>query len=386
MKFYKCVNEVKPSYVVETEPQFSETVLYQNQGTAVENEITLSNDYHNYDIIKIVCCDTASNNTLFPSYATPGILDYLVTDSNPYVNCNMIDTNHYIVYQINSGTSLTYQSGSNVYVTQIIGLKCTNGTITEAEIFSRQRSNSWTEINTELNLFEFNMILTLTSTRAANECVINNLVFMKPIGNNTYYGSTDINNQLNIWRVMYYESSVFAGLTNHYISPCLWYYVTGLKFIPKWDYYIDNVSFDSMYNTGLLPWKDAESKNRNWEIGFKMVETGGNMGYYICPSSNPGQVPTLELTKVGGTSYALNGQGIGQSLSNKDVKIVCYHGTDEPSPHLDLFINGTKVGTFPINEGTSTQYRTTGALALGGSYIGTKIYGNVIYFGFRWLS
>lgn len=405
MKFYKCVNEVKPSYVVDTEPQFSETVLYQNQGTAVENEITLSNDYHNYDIIKIICCDTGSNDALFPSYATPSILDFLITDNNPYVNCNMIDTNHYIVYQINSSTSLTYQSGSNVYVTQIIGLKCTNGTIAETEIFSRQRSNSWTEINTELNLFEFNMILTLTSTGAGDKCVINNLVFMKPIGNDTYYGSTDINNQLNIWRVMYYGSSVFAGLTNHYISPCLWYYVTGLKFIPKWDYYIENLIFNGTSSTVIdteLPIFNEINKDRDFEIEFKdngTRQVGENWYPYFSIIDN--SYIYYEYIAFLGTSVGrLNNITDYQAIKNESPQTVI-SGTESAAlgngktvrivkqgNKFTVWYDGSLIQTRTFSDGMPS---TDANLKLGiGKNGSTTYYGNnssgFKYFGFRWLS
>ncbi len=231
MKFYRCINEVNPSSVVDIEPQFSETVIYQNQSTAGEQKITLSDNFHNYDIIKILCCDTGSDNAIFPSYATPDILDFVANEDSTYVNCNMINTRHHVVYRIDSDTSLSRIRGNYVYITQIIGLKCTNGAIVETKIFSRQKSDSWTEINTELNLFDFNMILSLTCTSPTNdECEINNSIFMKPCS--SYYGSSDINNQLNTWRVLYYNNSTFVDLTNHSISSHLWYYVTGLKFIP----------------------------------------------------------------------------------------------------------------------------------------------------------
>lgn len=387
MNYFKCINEVKPSYVIDTEPMFSETVLYENQTSEKENTITLSDDYNNYDIIKFYCYNPSEYYTQYTQYyTTPAMLNHMVTYFEGYCCFNTPGTNQYTLYRVTSNTILTYRAARNMYPIKITGLKCGNGSIVETKIYGKQAIDSnLSPIETQYNLFnDFNMLLGIVG-HGWDELCINPQVYICA-NNKELNVINDNDTQLTEWNVPYYYHNAYVKVSEHSISDNYWIYVAGLKFVPNWDYYIENVSFNSMYNTGLLPWKDAESKNRNWEIGFKMVETGGNMGYYICPSSNPGQAPTLEVTKLGSTSYSLNGQSIGQSLNNKDVKIVCYHGADEANPHLDLFINETKVGTFPINEGTSTQYRTTGALALGGSYIGTKVNGNVVYFGFRWLS
>lgn len=405
MKFYKCVNEVKPSYVVDTEPQFSETVLYQNQGTAVENEITLSNDYHNYDIIKITCCDPNLSDATSSFYATPGILDFLITDNNPYINCNILDTNHYIVYQINSGTSLTYKGGRYIYITQIVGLKCTNGTITETEIFSRERADSWVSINTELNLFEFNLILTLTSTRAWDESTLNNIVFMKPIGNDTYYGSTEINNQLNVWRVIHYTSDSWVGLTNHYISDCRWYYVTGLKFIPKWDYYIENLIFNGTSATVIdteLPIFNETNKDRDFEIEFKDNGTRQvSENWYPYFSVFDNSYVYYEYIAFLGTSVGrLNNITDYQAIKNESPQSVI-SGTENAALGNGKTVRIVKQGNkFTVWYGDSlVQTRTFSdgipstdvSLKLGiGKNGSTTYYGNnssgFKYFGFRWLS
>lgn len=389
MKFYKCVNEVKPSYVVDTEPQFSETVLYQNQGTAVENEITLSNDYHNYDIIKITCCDPNLSDTTSSFYATPGILDFLITDNNPYVNCNMLDTNHYIVYQINSGTSLTYKGGRYIYITQIIGLKCTNGTIVETEIFSRERADSWVPINTELNLFEFNLILTLTSTRAWDESTLNNIVFMKPTGNNTYYGSTEINNQLNVWRVIHYTSDSWVGLTNHYISDCRWYYVTGLKFIPNWDYYIEDIdsSYPSPINT-QLKLASEENANKNWEISFKCsrIDQASALIDFGTTSNSSGTLfgGALDTWGYSGNGFRWVGSRSAANFSvttlNKEFYI------SKKNNILQIYVDNQLIKE--VTFGSYTSY-SENPLVLGRiDWKGADLY-NIVhwdYFGFRWLS
>lgn len=384
MNYFKCINEVKPSYIVDTEPVFSETVLYENQTSAAENTITLSEDYHNFDIIKFNCYSTNYGNSSY--FATPDMLDHMKAD-NPYINLNAINTIHYITYQINSNTQLTCSAQRVLYITKIIGLNCSNGTLVETEIYSRTKANTWVTIETELNLFEFDMILAQTTTGNWDECNINDTIFLR--SNSKYLGSSNIKNQLNQWRVSYYSDSHVIGLTEHTMSSGRWYYVAGLKFIPNWDYYIENrtLTGSDYINTGLLPWKDDNTKARSWEMCFKIETTSENSnGGYVTTGNN--LTPGVWLTRNGGNNsykFMLDDSCIyNNSLSNKDVKIVCNH-EDTSNPYIVLYVNGEKVCQKTEN---LSEYNTNRPVLIGiySPYLGYYITGTIHYFGFRWLS
>ena len=400
MKFYKCVNEVKPSYVVETEPQFSETILYENQTSAAENTITLSEDYHNFDIIKFYCYDADNGNSSY--FATPDMLDHMKTD-NPYINLNVTHTIHYITYKIDSNTQLTYSAQRALYVTKIVGLNCSNGTLVETEIYSRAKTNTWVSIETELNLFEFDMILAQTTTGNWDECNINDTIFL--CSNSKYLGSNDIKNQLNQWRVSYYSDFHVVTLTEHTISSCLWYYVTGLKFIPKWDYYIENLIFNgtssTVIDTELSIFSEA-NKDRDFEIEFKDNGTkrvGENWYSYFSVFDNSyiyyeyiaflgtsmGRFDSLTdyqaiknespQSVISGTENAALGNG-------KTVRIV------KQGNKFTVYYNNNLVQTRTFSNGIPS---TDASLRLGiGKNGNTTYYGNqnsgFKYFGFRWLS
>lgn len=390
MKFYKCINQVKPSHVVDTEPQFSETVLYENQTSAGEATIILSDNYHNYDIIKFICCDTNTGNSLSSYYTTPATMDHMVAD-NPYINCNVMNTNHFVTCTITSNTQLTNCTHSRyLYVTKVIGLNCSNGTLVETEIYSGFRTGSWFSIKTELNLFDFNMILAQTCTSGYDENNITNNIYIRP-NNNLYLGNTDIANQLTEWRVSYYGNSYIANITEHTISSGKWYYVCGLKFIPNWDYYIENIEFSGVNGqqipTGIFPFKNGNI-NRNWQISFKFTEetVSGNSGLVNMVSNYDGSNSNINVWRQG-QDYRIIGTQMSAYWSNKtvDIKYTYNGGT---SNTIQVYYDGELVSTFALNYSNAQSYLTK-ELSVGFTVVNYTSYyanGHLDYFGFRWLS
>lgn len=385
MNYFKCINQVKPSYVVDTEPQFSETVLYQNQTSTGQATITLSDNYHNYDIIKFICCDTNTGNSLSSYYTTPATMDHMVAD-NPYINCNVMNTNHFVTCTIASNTQLTNCTHSRyLYVTKVIGLNCSNGTLVETEIYSGFRTGSWFSIETELNLFDFNMILAQTCTSGYDENNITNNIYIRP-NNNLYLGNTDIANQLTEWRVSYYGNSYVANITEHTISSGKWYYVTGLKFIPNWDFYVENIEFAGPYevDTGIqLSTRDG--LKRDWEMEFKTTNFGDNdarlLNNYVggwdsfswyYGGTNPNGTYG-GYAEWGGGNYATT---IAVDLNPTVWKFVKKNG------YIRIYKNGVAEYDFLYNP-TYGSY-PTGTFKLGHAQISTKC--TLHYFGFRWLS
>lgn len=387
MNYFKCINEVKPSYVVDAEPQFSETVLYENQTSAAEDTVTLSEDYHNFDIIEFICYDTDNGNSSY--YATPNMMEHMITDNTPYINLNVTNTNHYITYQISSNTQLTRSAQRVLYVTKIVGLNCSNGTLVETEVYSRTKANTWVSIETELNLFEFDLILAQTTTGSWNECNINDTIFL--CSNSKYLGSNNIKNQLNQWQISYYSGFNVIDLTEHTMSNGRWYYVAGLKFVPNWDYYIENIEFSGVKGqqipTGIFPFKDGNI-NRNWQISFKFTEetVSGNSGLVNMVSNFDGSNSNINVWRQG-QDYRIIGTQMPAHWSNKavDIKYTYNGGT---SNTIQVYYDGELVSTFALSYNDAQRYLSR-ELSVGCTVVNYSTYyanGHLDYFGFRWLS
>jgi hypothetical protein len=386
VKFYKCVNEVKPSYVVDTEPQFNETVLYENQ-TSANEDITLSDNYNNYDIIKFYCYDIDSNYTQYTQYyITPAMLNHVVTYFEGYCCFNIPNTTEYTYYRVTSNTTLTYISESNMYPLKVTGLKCGNGSIVETKIYEKQVTDSvWSPIETQYNLFnDFNMLLSITG-RAADELNVASQVYV--CANNKELNIVNDNDtQLTEWHVPYYSNSVHVKVLEHSISDNYWIYVAGLKFIPNWDYYIENIEFAGPYevNTGIQL-STQDGLQRDWEMEFKTTNFGDNdarllnnyvggwdsFSWYFGGTNPNGTYGGYR--EWGGGHFSTT---IAVDLNPTIWKLVKKNGI------IKFYKNGVAEYDFIYNS-TYGSY-PTGTFKLGNAQISTQC--TLHYFGFRWLS
>lgn len=390
MNYFKCINEVKPSYIIDTEPVFSETVLYENQTSTNENTITLSDDYSNYDIIKFYCYNPNEYYTQYTQYyITPTMLNHVVTYLGGYCCFNTPGTNQYTLYRVTSNTTLTYREARNMYPIKIAGLKCSNGSIVETKIFGKQViDTNWSPIETQYNLIDdFNILLAIAGAGWDELNIIPQVYICANSKELNVVNDNDT--QLTEWNVPYYNHNIYTKVSEHSISDNYWIYVAGLKFIPNWDYYIEDriLTGSDSINTGLLPWKDDDTKARSWEICFKIETTSENAsGGYVTTGNNT--TPGVWLTRNGSNdSYVFmldNNYIYNDTLSNKDVKIVCNH-EDNSNPYMALYVNGEKVLQKTEN---LSGYNTNRPIIIGAysPYLSYFITGTVHYFGFRWLS
>lgn len=386
MNYFKCINEIKPSYVVDTEPQFAETILYENQTSANEN-ITLSDDYNNYDIIKFYCYDPDSNYTQYTQYyTTPTMLNHMATYLEGYCCFNIPSTDQYTIYHVTSNTTLSYYIARNMYPIKITGLKCGNGSIVETKIYGKQAIDSvWSPIETQYNLFDdFNLLLGIAG-RGWDELNISPQVYI--CANNKELNVVNSNDtQLTVWHVPYYAHNVYAKVSENSISDNYWIYVAGLKFIPNWDYYIEDLELSSNYevDTGVQL-STQDGLKRDWEMEFKITNFGDNdarvlnnnvggwnsFTWYFGAANSSGTYGGYR--EWGGGSYSTS---IAVDLNPTVWKIVKKNG------NIRFYKNGVAEYDLPYLA-TYGSY-STGTFKLGST--STTAQCTIDYFGFRWLS
>lgn len=197
-------------------PTFSSTTLVDNSSAA--NSFTFSDDYHNYDFVKFKILYTGTNRNYY-FLTTPSSID-LVFNISSYINFNVPNTNRYCCYSQSSLTWTRYNK-RDCDITEIIGLKCTNATVTETEIYkATSYSSSNIDVTTQLDLFDFDLILFTANSGDRTEVQPNINVLQCD------YGMIDV-----LWLRFYpYYSAADVSITNHYISASKYAYIIGIKF------------------------------------------------------------------------------------------------------------------------------------------------------------
>ena len=118
-------------------PQFSETKIADNSSHA--SSFTLSEDYANYDMVKIVWYESATVSGFL--YTTPDILDEIFSVGVGKLCINKPSTNYYICYS-KSGLTWTQTNQRNIYVHEIYGVTFTNCTMTATDLYKRGASTT----------------------------------------------------------------------------------------------------------------------------------------------------------------------------------------------------------------------------------------------------
>lgn len=390
MNYFKCINEVKPSYIIDTEPVFSETVLYENQTSTNENTITLSDDYSNYDIIKFYCYNPNEYYTQYTQYyITPTMLNHVVTYFDGYCCFNTPGTNQYTLYRVTSNTTLTYREARNMYPIKITGLKCSNGSIVETKIFEKQViDTNWSPIETQYNLFDdFNILLGIAGCGWDELCITHQAYIC---ANNKELNVINNNDtQLTEWNVPYYNHNAYTKVSEHSISDNYWIYVTGLKFIPNWDYYIEDIdsSYPSPINT-QLKLASEENANKDWEISFKCsrIDQASALIDFGTASNSNGTLfgGALDTWGYSGNGFRWVGSRLAANFSiptlNKEFYI------SKKNNILQIYVDNQLIKE--VTFGSYTSY-SENPLVLGRiDWKGADLY-NIVYwdyFGFRWLS
>jgi hypothetical protein len=148
---------VKESGGGDTGPIFSSTILYES--TTDASTLELSDDYHNYDLIKVTLynVDYSYNEYIF----SPEEFDELCNNLNVYMGLfPHYPSNSSRGYCITptDGTTLTRRWYRNCLISKIEGLNCTNKTITKTILHSGS-TNSNIVLEENINNYDFVSII-----------------------------------------------------------------------------------------------------------------------------------------------------------------------------------------------------------------------------------
>lgn len=135
-------------------PEFSRTTIAEDStGTGT---LTFTEDYHDYDIL-LVRLANVETLAVTDVYATASMIDDIYTLMSGIV-WNETASNQYAEYA-ESGSAWTRGSYRNVYISKIIGINCTNKTVTETEIYNRGAYTTTEEAITSTGLFDYDIIV-----------------------------------------------------------------------------------------------------------------------------------------------------------------------------------------------------------------------------------
>lgn len=118
-------------------PQFTETKIADN--TAHASSFTLTEDYANYDMVKIVWYESATVSGFL--YTTPDILDEIFAVGVGKLCINKPSTNYYACYT-KSGLTWTRSNQRVIDVHEIYGVTFTNCTMTATDLYKRGASTT----------------------------------------------------------------------------------------------------------------------------------------------------------------------------------------------------------------------------------------------------
>lgn len=213
MTWYKCIDGAGGKEV-----EFTSTLLWENPTKA--GDVTLSQDYHNFDLLKIVTLD--SRNTYYFHIVTPSVLDAAFTLGGRIHFCAY--SNQYISLTNTSNTSWTLTGFRNVWVYSVTGLTA-NCTITETNIYTAQSVSTWSPVITSTtSFFDYDLIFYATNGNNANELVINRtpIINFKPL--NDYIG------QQNGYLQKYDSGPSQFTVTEYEMSSNIYLTVIGVNF------------------------------------------------------------------------------------------------------------------------------------------------------------
>lgn len=215
---YVCVvginfeHPVNPGKI--TFPQFSETTI----ATGDSSGVTFTDDWHNYQFINIKSVNTSSNEVTY-QLATPAAIDSIF-DVNRYLVANEAGTNIYGSYTDTSSTFWELKGTRNMRITEVTGLNCTNGTVTETEIYNKGSYDTSTRTLTGLtDLLSYDMFIICSSK--------------DDIQPNCYYASKGLvfSDQTSFKTIVTpYETQNKITITDTSMSSTYYHYVSGIKF------------------------------------------------------------------------------------------------------------------------------------------------------------
>lgn len=205
-----------------TKPIFSETKISTVDGTNIE----LSEDYHNFDFIKIKLSNTQYPNVYSDILFTPSSLDKMITISGANRVCFTYGvSSQYIILYRTDDTHLTFSSARGAQFYEMYGVNCDNYNIDVTDIYTATgRSSSNINISLEgIDLTEFDYL---------------------NLGGNS--GSSD--EQIPGWYLVDTKAAIYEGRYEHlliysswqhiiirpnFITPARYGVIEGIKLLPK---------------------------------------------------------------------------------------------------------------------------------------------------------
>ena len=203
-------------------PTFSETVLVDNSSMA--SSFTFSSDYHNYDFVRFKCFNSTDNVYSY-ILTTPSTIDALFNITS-VILFNQYGTNKGANYS-QSGLTWTKTWSRTFDVVEVVGLTCTNATVSETEIYkATSRTDNNITVTTQANLMDFDMILFAKNTITYDEILPCQTVF---IPSKSLY-NTNTSDGITYAFPSYNSLGSVIKITNHGITAGRFGYVLGIKF------------------------------------------------------------------------------------------------------------------------------------------------------------
>lgn len=210
-------------------PEFTITTLADNSEGA--QNITISQDYHNFDIIGFDISTTRPADSL-RIFATPAMMDaiFAVTgNSENKINLNLRNTTNYACYGYDSSLlkfALKASRGGTV-CWKIVGYKCTNMTVAEEVLFVTN-TRSGTAITLDLtadnkSFFDHDCVFF-----AANSSQSDNSEF-QPCQDVFYPPKVALSKPV-LYRFNHYNSQTYVDINDQTASAAKYLFVSGMKF------------------------------------------------------------------------------------------------------------------------------------------------------------
>jgi hypothetical protein len=198
-------------------PTFSETVIATGTNAST---LVFTGDYTDYDLLKFVCVNSSSGKVI-EILTTPSTIEAIravrsVICFNEYANTQ------YCNYRFGNTTSSnwTYSASRNLYISEVRGLTCTNGTITETEIYNRGAyTTTEVSITGKTGLLDYDMIFLSAAYDEIQPNVIN---IVKPFGETSSSVRDAVINP--------YSKSYNIRITDTDMTASYYFYVVGIKF------------------------------------------------------------------------------------------------------------------------------------------------------------
>ena len=205
-------------------PTFTKTTLCDNSELSTGN-LTLSDDYDNYDLLYIELWNT-SYNRLTTIITTPEILADIGTYSSGKINFNEYGTNQYANYTFATKTSLTKNGARNCLIKKIEGWTGDNCNIVKADLYQKKAiTNETVSITSETSLYEYDYIVMSACDGDSTET--------QPCTYLAKATSEDLLNKALANTFNYYATTSTLEITEYTMSANRYFYVQGLKLEKK---------------------------------------------------------------------------------------------------------------------------------------------------------